>query len=261
MSAEPRVGNVWLPLRRAKPAARLRLFCFPPAGSGAAFYRTWLDAFPADVDVCPVEPPGRWSRIREPCHRRIEPLIDQLAAALRPELGLPTAFFGYSLGSMVAFELTRRLRRDRGVLPRHLFVACARAPQLTTAAPRPALAALDDAAFVGAVARIYGGIPAAALSDPELLAMIVPVMRADIEMLDAYDYHDEPALACPIVAFGGERDRAATKTELEGWGKQSASGFTLHMFGEGHFFSKTALAAVIGITSRVMDGAVRAGAP
>jgi medium-chain acyl-[acyl-carrier-protein] hydrolase len=109
--------NPWLLRIRERPRARVRLFCFPYAGAGASMFHRWPDALRSDVEVLPVQLPGRETRYREPLHRRIEPLAAALATALGPALDRPFAFFGYSLGGLLAFETARELRRRSSALP------------------------------------------------------------------------------------------------------------------------------------------------
>src|ERR1700761_5579544 len=101
----------WI-VRKPLPAARLRLFCFPFSGGGAGAFRGWGDALPG-VEVCAVQPPGRESRMREPAISQMEPLVSQIVPVIRPLLDMPFAFFGHSLGASVAFDVARRLRRER----------------------------------------------------------------------------------------------------------------------------------------------------
>ena len=71
-------------------------------------FRTWSDGLPADVEVCPVQLPGRGTRLMERPFTRLPPLVEALAQALVPLLDKPFAFFGHSLGALVSFELARR---------------------------------------------------------------------------------------------------------------------------------------------------------
>ena len=104
----------WIAFRKPNPQARLRLFCFPYAGAGAAMFRTWPDFLPPDVEVCPVQFPGRGTRLAERPFTQLEPLVQELHRALAPLFDKPFAFFGYSLGALVAFELARHHRRQSG---------------------------------------------------------------------------------------------------------------------------------------------------
>ena len=118
----------WIACRTPNPQARLRLFCFPYAGAGASIFRTWSDGLPADVEVCPVQIPGRGTRLMETPFTQLAPMVEALAQTIGPLLDKPFAFFGHSLGALVGFELARQLRRQSGVQPVRLFVSADRAP-------------------------------------------------------------------------------------------------------------------------------------
>src|SRR5690348_10998243 len=126
----------WVTIFDPSPSARLRLFCFPFAGGAAVAYRNWSKGLSREVEVCPVQLPGRGTRMREASFPRMHPLVESTAQALLPYLDRPFAFFGHSFGAFVSFELTRYLRRHRQKQPLHLFVSGCRAPQLPN--PNPA---------------------------------------------------------------------------------------------------------------------------
>src|SRR5262249_42643770 len=127
----------WITCRKERPASELRLFCFPYAGASGSVYRPWATQLPEWCEACPIEPPGRWARLREPAFVRIDALVLALSDALAPFFDKPFAFFGYSVGALVAFELARYLRKKGQPAPRHLFVAARRAPQLGQVALHP----------------------------------------------------------------------------------------------------------------------------
>jgi medium-chain acyl-[acyl-carrier-protein] hydrolase len=145
---------------------RLRLFCLPHAGGSALLYRPWLRMFPAGIDICPIELPGRGARLREPAFTRMSTLVDALAEVLEPLLSVPFAFFGHSMGAAIAFEAAKRLRRPGG--PVHLFASGRPAPD-SLYEPR-ALHRLSDTELVVALVR-FGGTPAV-LSHLRLSALV-----------------------------------------------------------------------------------------
>jgi medium-chain acyl-[acyl-carrier-protein] hydrolase len=100
----------WISFRKPNPEARLRLFCFPYAGAGALIFRNWQDWLPTDVEVCPIQLPGRGTRMAERPFTQLPPLVEALATALRPLPDKPFALFGHSLGALVSCELARRIR-------------------------------------------------------------------------------------------------------------------------------------------------------
>jgi len=222
---------------------RLRLFCFPHAGGGAALYYTWRRDLPAEIGVCPIHLPGRENRIDDAPFADLPTLIAALADALLPALDLPFSFFGHSMGSLVGFELARELRRRSAPLPVHLFVAARRAPQVPeTAAPMHVLA---DPEFVAEVCRRYNGIPAAVLADPELMRLFLPSLRADVKLLETHVYRPEPPLPCAISAFAATEDRVVGQEGVAAWREHASGRFTLRVIEGEHFFLTSARSLVL----------------
>lgn len=234
----------WLFRARTPAGVRLRLFCFPYAGGAASVYRSWAEAFPPEVDVCPIQLPGRGSRFREAPFQRVSDLVKAAAEALRPHLDLPFALFGHSMGALVAFELARELRRRGWPAPVLLAVSGHEAPQRPD--PDPPLGHLPDAEFLEEVRARYDGIPAEVLAEEELLQLLLPVLRADILVLETYAYDEEPPLECAVSCFGGAEDRHACSEDLEAWCDQTRGPFRLRTFPGGHFFLESAREALLG---------------
>jgi medium-chain acyl-[acyl-carrier-protein] hydrolase len=234
-------------VRGARPDARARLFCFPYAGGGAAEFRALAPELPAGIDLCPVVFPGREHRLGEQPYKAIEPLVAALLEALTPLLrAAPFAFYGHSLGSFVAFELTRALRRARRPLPARLWVAARHAPHLTD--PRPALGHLPDAGLLDGVEQRYGPIPRLIRDDPQILGLFLPVLRGDLTLLDRYVYRDEEPLDVPIEALRGTEDGVVTRSSMAAWAAHTRGAFRLHDLPGGHFFHRehrSALARVL----------------
>ena len=163
--------SLWI--TRANPQARFRLFCFPYAGGGASIYHAWSRSLPAEIDLCPVQLPGRENRFNEPLFTSLPLLVDALEHALVPYFDVPFAFFGHSLGALISFELARSLRRDLQRSPAQLFVSAHRAPQLPLG--RSLLYTLPAAEFLRSVYRM-GGTPSAVLMNKELISLMLPIL-------------------------------------------------------------------------------------
>jgi medium-chain acyl-[acyl-carrier-protein] hydrolase len=224
---------LWIP--HVRKHARMRLYCFAYAGGGANVFRDWGPALGETIEVCAVQLPGReWRRSELPLSR-MSALTDCVIGSLRPEVsrGRPFAFFGYSLGAALAFDLTRRMREEALRLPDKLVLAACRAPQFL---PRgPAIYQLDDAAFLAAVRR-FGGLPHRILQEPDLLALALPILRADFEALGTYRYEHQAPLTMPVVAYAGSQDPHAIRSEMAAWRNQTTGDFNLRVFPGGHFF-------------------------
>ncbi len=187
---------------------------------------------PDGIDLCPVELPGRGARIdEEPCCR-MDRLVEELCEVLQPLLDIPFALFGHSMGAYIAYELARRLSAARGPAAMHLFVSGAAAP---TRAPRdPPLHTLPDHDLIGALTS-FGGTPPAVLACDELLAALLPTLRADLTLAETYTAPRPGRVACPITAFGGSND-TIDRRALHGWSAFTGSAFRLRIFPGDHFY-------------------------
>jgi medium-chain acyl-[acyl-carrier-protein] hydrolase len=232
---------------RPDPFERIRLFCFPNAGGGVSTLHNWLRQMPAGIHVCPIQLPGRENRRTEAPFTQLSLLAPMLADALEPEINVQYALFGHSLGAIVAFEVARELRRRGAPLPRHLFVAARKAPSLSD--PVLKVGEMPEAQLIASLTSRYNAIPEAILADKELLALFMPVLRADLEMMETYEFIDGDPLDCPISAFGGLEDAGNPQAQIERWRSFTTAAFSLRMYPGGHFFPRTsqqAFAAAIG---------------
>jgi medium-chain acyl-[acyl-carrier-protein] hydrolase len=229
--------NSWVKIFKLNTQASLRLFCFSYAGGGALSFRSWADSLPQTIEVCAVDLPGRGTQIKLPPFTKVEPLLEAIASALIPHLDRPFAFFGHSMGGLLSFELTRLLRRKYARSPAHLFISGRPAPQISL--KKPPIHALPELSFLEELRRLQG-TPEEVLANTELMQLLLPILRADFEVLETYIYSNESPLDCPITVFGGWRDREIDCDELEAWRKQTRTTFSLYMLPGDHFFIHSA---------------------
>jgi len=232
----------WIAHRTVKPRARIRLLCFPYAGSGASIYRTWGEELPDTVEICPVQLPGRENRYREPAYSRFEPLIEALCDGLKPLLEFPYALFGYSMGAFIAFELARKLRRRGDCGPKRLFISARRGPRL--ADTRQAISDLPDAEFIQQLAT-YEGTPKDIIKDPEIMAFYLSTLRADFRLCETYKYVPGELLNCPLSVYGGCDDASLTHQDIQAWNIETTSSCAIKLFNGGHFFIHSCRTALL----------------
>lgn len=225
--------NPWVqPLSPARPHAGLRLFCIPYAGGGPLAFRGWSDLLPENIDVRAVQLPGRGARLREKPFTRLESLIAALAQALGPWLDRPFAIYGHSLGALLAYELTRTLRRG-GLHPARLFVSGQIAPHRPD--PNPKIHHEPDPVFLEEM-KLLGGTPREVMECAELMQLLLPALRADFAVLETYEHQPQPPLECPITAFGGHDDPRVQPADLEAWRELTRAECRLVMLPGDHFF-------------------------
>ncbi len=218
-----------LRLRQVSSAARVRtgalpLLCFPHAGGGPSAFKDWGAQLPPSVAVVPMRVPRR---------ENMDELVAALADSVQPYFDEPFAFFGHSMGAIVAFELARLLRRRKQPLPRILIASGARAPQFRRGHVPPPEPTEEE--FVEALRRLEG-TPTEVLDNPNLLRVVLPALRYDASVYRRYVYQEDAPLSCTIRAYGGSTDPNVTRKHLEGWAEQTSAGFAMRLFPGGHFY-------------------------
>lgn len=240
----------WFYRPTASRAASARLFCFPHAGVGASVYRKWATGLPAEFELCAVQLPGRTSRFSEKPIDSIPVLVNGIVEAITPFLDTPFAFFGHSMGAILAAEVARELAAKGAEPPGHLIVSARRPPHM--ADPQTPMRHLSDTEFVSEVTRRYGGIPPEILAEKEVLTMLLPALRADITALETYRPPRRKPLPCPISVFGGVDDLLAPRAHLDAWREETSSDFEVTVFPGGHFYLESERSAVLAKVSEIL---------
>jgi medium-chain acyl-[acyl-carrier-protein] hydrolase len=221
----------WFPFGTGDDAS-VRLVCLPHAGASASAYRAWGRGLPSSLSACPVQPPGREKRRSELPMTSTEEIVRQLAPEIITMVRPPYAIFGHSTGALCAFEVSREIRRLNGPLPVHLFVAGRRAPSIPMVRTELAGLAADELA---AVLRRLGGTPEDVLGNPALLRLLQPLLVADFQVNEVYNYRAEPRLPIPITAFASTRDHFASPDEVAGWQDETGARYTQLVLEGSHF--------------------------
>ncbi|CAE6853049.1 Linear gramicidin dehydrogenase LgrE [Paraburkholderia aspalathi] len=213
--------------------ARLRLFCFHYAGATASIFRSWRDGLPDWVELIAVQLPGREYRLAEPLVEDAGPIVDALANCVPALLDRPFAFFGRSMGALIAFDLAHALRARELGEPA-LFVASGRnAPRFRW---RDAgIQALPDDAFIATV-RDYNGTPDALIAEPAMRELWLPRLRADLTISATYRYTEAPALDCPMLVLHGTDDGLVSDEGLKGWLAETNGPVRYRQHPGNHFF-------------------------
>ena len=242
------VFNSWIECYQPNPGASLRLFCFPYAGGSARIYRSWGQYLPSCVEVCPVQLPGRDRRIAEPPFSNLLLLVQATAEALRALLDKPFALFGHSMGALLSFELAHHVRAEFGLSPEHLFLAGRFAAHLEKT--EPSTYDLPTPQLLQELQQLKG-TPPGVLENPDLMELMLPLLRADFSVGDTYIYSARPLLSCPITALGGLRDSEVPRADLQAWGELTTGPFSLRMFPGDHFFLHSDEHQLLDVIARV----------
>jgi surfactin synthase thioesterase subunit len=233
----------WLRPAGARPEAPVRLVLFPHGGGAAAAYSHWSALLPGDIELLLVQLPGRHDRRTEQPFTQLEPLVEALREALDAEWdGRPVAFFGHSLGAMLAYRLTVALRRDGAPGPVLLGVS-SWAPQSHLGGARE-INALPDAELAATVADL-GALPAVISANLDMLRVVLPTLRADLAVYADY-IDDGAAVSCPLVAYSAKSDPLLASGSMALWATRSSTFLGVREFPGNHFYLDEHAVAVAG---------------
>ncbi|MGW6495885.1 thioesterase II family protein [Nonomuraea angiospora] len=229
--------NPWLHRSHPSPHSDAQVICFPHAGGSAGFYHPLAAALAPSAELVAVQYPGRQERRHEPPVSDLRLLAGRIADVLGPGDGRPRAFFGHSMGALVAFETALALGEHGPVT---LFVSGRRAPSRVR---HDMLHLLDDHELVAHL-KALNGSEAAVLDDAELRTMVLATIRADYRAIETYRFAGGAPVGCPIVALTGDADPLTSLAEAQAWEAHTSGGFELHVLSGGHFFVRDHNAAV-----------------
>lgn len=253
MSSMP---NGWLRCRRPRPPSATKLICFPHAGGAASAYRMWPDSTGHDIEVHAVQYPGREDRLGEGLIDRMDPLVEHITAALaRLALGR-FALFGHSMGGAVAHEVAMRLRTLGLAQPEHLFISGRQPPQHHRGGT---LHLQDDHAVLDELVRLRPA-NAALQTEPDLAAMVLPVVRNDYRLIETYQPTAATPLSCPITVLIGADDSELPPAQAADWVSHTERSMRLHTFPGDHFFLVDHRTAVVHTVVEALRNPVPAAA-
>lgn len=237
----------WVRRFHPAPHPRARLVCFPHAGGSASYFFPVSRALAPSIEVICLQYPGRQDRRAEPCLDSVTALADGTVEALAEWTDLPLVLFGHSLGASVAFETARRLQAA-GTQVHGLFASGRRGP---TAERDERVHERTDEGLLAELRRL-SGTDGSLLGDPDMVAMILPALRADYRAAETYRHSPGETLRCPVTALVGDDDPKVTVEEARDWAAHTSGPFDLKVLPGGHFFLQDHQPLILDlITARV----------
>ncbi|MFE3655153.1 thioesterase II family protein [Streptomyces sp. NPDC059165] len=220
----------------------VRLFCLPYAGASAQMYRTWARELGPSVLVTPVELPGRGSRAGERPASELEPLLRDLSAFVLRMCDRPFALFGHGFGALLAYEIAARLERRYDRVAERLFVSGHGSPgHVQRGTPR---SRLPPDAFLHQIRDLFASARRT-IADPAATRRVLPVMRADFALAEAYRARPDDVLHCPIAVLAGRSDASTDRAALAGWRTYTRRYCRVRVFPGDHLFLHTAAAQLL----------------
>ncbi len=252
--------DAWLPGTRKADAA-LRLYCFPYGNQSGAMYRNWVKAFPKDIEVLPVELPGRGARLKERPFESIQALVEMLTKVVGDDLEQPFAVFGHSVGALLGYAWCLHLDRAGRKLPQYLMVSAFTCPTMQNsvlvdfkrayqeACGSQTLPSVDEVtnhangnlvsglvkAGQAAIGRMGPGGRFAAATEELFRAQLVNGVAA-LQLVDGFDPATIAPLLVPIAALHGDTDDQVSIEEMKAWAALTTRSFTCKTFPGNHVF-------------------------
>lgn len=231
---------------------RIKLFCFPYAGGSARFYKSWQRFFPPEIEVIPIDPPGRGKRFGMPFCTSVEEMVRDIFDQIKDQITDENyALFGHSMGAVVAQEVTYLIKEAGLPYPMHLFLSGRGAPQVPDEEDEEHMHLLPDDEFKRKLID-YGGTPDEVLANEELMNIFLPILRADFRVCDNYQ-HIDPGYQFPmgITVLTGLEEKV-TEEQIQGWQHYTAQKLKVNRFPGGHFFIHDHTLNIVRIISQTL---------
>lgn len=231
--------------------SKIKLFCLPYAGGSATVYNKWRTYLNPDIQLVPVELAGRGARFKEDFYQSITEAVNDLYAKMDFKANHdPYAFFGHSMGSILVYELCRKIATDNRKGPVHIFVSGMYPPHLKKGGKIIHQLPLDE--FKTEIIKM-GGTPREVFENRELMDFFVPILKADYKIFETYQYLPNDAkFDCGITVFNGLSDFITPEEMLE-WGRYTSDSSKLYQYEGGHFFIHNHTAAIVDVINKTLS--------
>lgn len=251
MTTPPTDPGTWIRRYHDAPGSKVQLVCFPHAGGSASFFFPVAKALSPAVEVSAVQYPGRQDRRNEPNIDNLPGLADAIFPAVRPLADRPLAFFGHSMGAILAYEVALRLEKDGAPPLTRLFASGRRAPSRYR---EENIHTKGDAGIIAELRRL-SGTNSDLLGDPETLEMILPAIKSDYKAVETYEHTPGRTVSCPVLAVIGDSDPKVSTDEAKAWSEHTTGPFDLRTLPGGHFYLVEQAPQVIKLISDDLTGA------
>ncbi len=197
-------------------------------------YQPWRNSFPDTIDISAVLLPGRELRIKEIPEMDVDIVCEAIVCEILKKYSrqTPLVFFGHSMGSMLAYDVARRLQCNHQRKLAALLVSGRRSPCLSAISQ---FHKSSDAELIAEINR-FGRMPDVLLEDDEMRNLILPMIRADYCLLETYRLEAPIQLDCPLATFTGKDDADVSPEQIQQWQELSTNKVQHHVLEGDHFY-------------------------
>ncbi len=226
------------------------LFCLPYAGGSESIYYRWKKYTNPNIQIEPIRLKGRGSRFGEDFYENLEEAVNDIFMNIKNKIiDNEYAIFGYSMGSLLAYELYYKILNENYRIPKHIFFSAYKAPDVCEKSS--SIYKLQDDEFIKIIIKL-GGTPIEVIENKELLNLAIPILRSDFRILENYVYKKKKEkINCGISILYGKNDNI-NLTDLLAWKKFTNKEFKMYNFEDGHFFINNNVEKIIDIVNRTL---------
>lgn len=229
------MNSKWIRFGKNRIDSEKCMICIPFAGSGASLFAGWQRVMGNEIEVLPIQLPGREERIAEKPLTSIDDVVNSIIQAVVPVInGRKFVVFGHSMGGLIAYALTAKLEKEYDLSP-ELCVISASSINICTKKQR--VSEMNDDELIQELSS-YGGMDEQLLSLPDYLKMYLNIIRNDYKLIEDFGASEKVKVHSPLRLYYGTEDNLFDKEDMKSWYGLTSSVVTERVFEGDHFFIK-----------------------
>jgi surfactin synthase thioesterase subunit len=206
---------------RVRPVAnpKMRLFCFPYAGGRAESFQQWIRHLPEAIELYAFDYPRSG-----PAVGNLDLYVKAVVARITAFSSVPYAIAGHSLGSVIAWHVTKAVSASGGPAP-GLLIASGGAPsELQTLLGRFACPE-----------ELIAAVSGTNMSPSEIPNDLVEMFLQDTQLVTGSP-RIEGSIAVPILAVLGEADPVIRPDHLNQWRETTSANVDIELVAGAHHY-------------------------
>jgi surfactin synthase thioesterase subunit len=233
-------------------SSKIKLFCFPYAGGSAAAFNRWKKYFNPEIELMPMELSGRGRRIKEPFYSSVKHCADDMFNILKSGTGnCEYALYGHSMGTLIIYELMKRIQSTGFKKPLHIFLSGRYPPHIKKS---KGIHNLSDPDFLDEILKL-GGTPKDLSENRELMGIFIPILKSDYKIVEEYEFvEDDNKWDIDITVMTGLEDDGVNLEDIRQWEQYTSKDFKLYTYHGDHFFIHTKFEDIVSIINKTLQG-------
>jgi len=225
---------------------KIKLFLIPFAGGNSTSYRAYEALLKDTFLLYPLELAGHGYRMAEPLHKNIFDMRDDLIKQIEIHIDEDSIIYGHSIGGLLGYLVTLYFEQKKSLILKRLIVSGRANPALS---PTQIRHNLPQNIFFQQL-KSLGGMPKEFFEYPELHELFEPILRADFEAIETFDFKERKKIETPISVLYGLDDNFSIEEVLKWRDFSREDKINFHSFEGGHFFINQKSKAVCKIIKK-----------